>query len=180
MKNKKAQIVNVLTVSVAALLILIGFISIVIDPSIVGLATKGKVDKELSKQFDDSDEVDVIVFFKENGQYSSQSEKKEAIKQKRDAILETLDYEEVTNKSSLSASSTKELKLKHRYDSIGAFSGKITKSALTKLQNDPNVAKIVPVQKVHASLTNSVPHIGANQVWDITVNSQPIRGAGQT
>ncbi len=73
-----------------------------------------------------------------------------------------------------------DLKLKHKYSNINAFSGKITKQGLEKLRNDPNVENIYIDKKFSIALDNSIPQINADDVWQIQVNSTNITGLGQT
>ncbi|MFH1275701.1 MAG: S8 family serine peptidase, partial [Candidatus Woesearchaeota archaeon] len=70
--------------------------------------------------------------------------------------------------------------LKHRYELINGFSGKVTKGGLEKLQNDNLVESIELDRTVSIQLDASVPLINADDVWDYTINNLNINGTGET
>jgi len=73
-----------------------------------------------------------------------------------------------------------EFKVKHRYSIINGFSGKVTKSGLIKLLNNPDVEGIYEDRIVHVLLPESVPQINADTVWGIQINGENITGKGET
>lgn len=90
---------------------------------------------------------------------------KRQIKENQDNVLDNLD---------------EGFRLKHRYSNVNAFSGSVTEEGLEKLLNDPDVEYISMDYPVNAALSSSVPHIDADHVWAIQVDSVNITGAGQT
>ncbi len=86
--------------------------------------------------------------------------KREAIRQIQDAVL--------------SALSSEEFQLQHRYEVTNGFSGRVSRSGFEKLRNDARVARIAPDEIVHATLSESRPLIRA----DVVERSLGITGRG--
>jgi len=130
-----------------------------------------------NKLIDDEDFIDVIVMLKddqidddtlritENNMPQSKSIKSQ-VEVKQNEVLSKLD--------------PTELRIKHRYNTINGFSGKITKESLAKLEQDPNVEAIYEDKILHITLDESVPLINADDIWqldkdgnDCTVSGEP-------
>lgn len=69
----------------------------------------------------------------------------------------------------------REFTIRHEFQNIPAFTGRLNAAGLARLASDPDVARIGPDEPVHALLNSSVPFIGAN-----VVQSLGYRGQGMT
>ncbi len=179
MKNK-ANIVNTLTIVIAAVILLVGIVTL--NPKITGAVVGNeKVSSDLIDKLNSNGEAEVIVTLKDDSGISIKdiAAKRQEVKQKQNAVLSKLDYFDANDKVKAKGK-LKDLRLIYSYSTINAFSGNISLQGLQKLQNDPAVDKIVLARKVNAGLTNSVPLINADDVWGIQANGNNITGKGQT
>lgn len=113
---------------------------------------------------------------------------KKQVKDNQDAVLDRLDIAEPDKiarnawKRTLAAAQKDDFdfRLKHKYSTINAFSGSVTKEGLQKLMADPDVEYVSIDYPVKTLLSSSVPHINADDVWDMQVGGANITGSGQT
>ncbi len=107
--------------------------------------------------------MDVIVMLKDDETTTitkeSLSEIKTEVKIKQNKVLSKLNSDE--------------FHIKHKYNTISGFAGKVTKKGLDKLKQDPNVEAIYEDELLHITLAESVPLINADDVW-----SEGITGEG--
>lgn len=150
-----------------------------------------KVDKIIEDELEENDEVSVIVMLKDD--YSSIKRKgvlsvssnnlktkKEMIKEQQQKVLSNLNVEnQVSGKKIIKAKSA-DFKLRHKYATVNAFSGKVTKKGLEKLKNNENVEKIYADRVLHIFLDASVPLINATKTWSLIYNNTNLTGAGET
>lgn len=157
------------------------------------------VEQGIEEALDHDDSVEVIVKLKDEGiedkevKISSRNlryldkkniekkllkkrldSRKENIKEKQDDVLERLKSKKV------GILQDNDLKINHRYSLFNGFSGNVSKSALEKLKEDPDVESVFINRKVSAFLDNSIPQINADDVWEISVNGTNITGKGET
>lgn len=73
-------------------------------------------------------------------------------------------------------------KIEKKYQNVfnGFFIKDISNTELKSLENLPGVKKIYPNNKVYATLMDSVPLIGADQVWNMQSNGTNLTGEGVT
>lgn len=74
----------------------------------------------------------------------------------------------------LSALSSDEFKLRHRFKNFASFSGEFTLEALAKLLSDPRVESIEPVYIVKKNLKQGIPLINASEPLRSTYNGQGV------
>ncbi len=120
--------------------------------------------------FDEDEEfVEVIVILKDDEiptiTEDSLPEIKAEVNAKQDEVLSNLNPDE--------------FHLKHKYNTISGFAGKITREGLDKLEQDPNVEAIYEDKMLHITLAESVPLINATEVWELEDNfGEKITGKG--
>ncbi|MFC1697707.1 S8 family serine peptidase [Nanoarchaeota archaeon] len=73
-----------------------------------------------------------------------------------------------------------DLKIKDKYDNVNAISGKITQEGLDKLEDNPNVERVIVDGTLRALLDVSMPKINADDVWDLEFNNEYITGKHET
>ena len=120
---------------------------------------KDEAIKEFLEKASDSSSISVIVMLKDKND-------KDVLESQTNNVLSKLDRDE--------------FKVKHRYSIINGFSGKVTKSGLIKLLNNPDIEGIYEDHIVHVLLSESVPQINADTVWGIQINGENITGKGET
>lgn len=112
---------------------------------------KRKAEQEAVDIASNEGNVDVIVIMKDKGK------RKEAL-----------------------SSMGKDFSLGHEFSIFSGFSGRISKKALEKLEDNEDVKTIYYDRPVHASLDVSIPQIKADKAWARQVNGINITGQGQT
>ncbi len=128
-----------------------------------------------------NEEVSVIVLLKDDAQTISanEEEKKEAIKEKQEKVLEKLSPEDTVSAFGL-LTEEKEFELEYQYETLNVLAGKITEEGLKELQRNRNV-EAVTVNKIrHLFLSGSVPLVNADDVWKVMVDEHNITGEGET
>ncbi|MBI5881193.1 S8 family serine peptidase, partial [archaeon] len=103
---------------------------------------------------------------------------RQQVKDNQDRVLGNLDVVDSRAKGSIAG--VAEFKLRHKYSTLNAFSGTVTKEGLEKLMQDPDVEYVYPVRTAHISLSQSVPLINADDVWQLKPSTSNITGTGQT
>jgi len=154
--------------------------SIIIEPVVL---------EKLNKTY----EVEVIVLLKEAnishapGKVAGITEvklnKKQILEQRKSIIsawqnkvLSTLMVSSRDDGEIVSNNSDIDFRIKHRYKTVNAFSGKLTKQGLEKLKNNNDIKGIFFDKKMYASLDRSIPLINADDVWIKQVNGKNITG----
>jgi subtilisin family serine protease len=109
---------------------------------------------------------------------------KKQVKENQDSVLDRLEVRSGVQKARKAAATTGpdgfDFRLKHKYSTVNAFSGSVTKEGLQKLLADPDVEHVSIDYPVKTLLSSSVPHINADDVWDMQVSGANITGSGQT
>lgn len=118
-------------------------------------------------------EVSVIVVLKESASSDAQ-----AVQEQQAAVLETLSPEE--KRLFGFTVQEKEFTVEQQYAVLPAFAGTVTEAGLEELAKNPAVEAVVLNGVKHIFLDDSVPLIGASQVWQVQVNGTNITGAGET
>lgn len=133
------------------------------------VVSSAKIDNEVEETLELEEVVRVIVILKEDTKLKSFStdSMKEKIKVKQELVLSTLNTET-------------DLKLRHKYDNVNAFSGELTKKGLGKLKNNPYVESIFIDEPFKVSLDDTIPQVNADDVWQIQSNGINLTGAGET
>jgi serine protease AprX len=175
--------------------LLVSFLILISGCEIAGMTGRfiGVLDEDtvlvediIEEKLQTEEEVSVIIILKEPVEQKKffaaakqrLEEKRGMIKEQQEKVLSKLNLEAKKEFSILSVE--QDLKLKHKYSTVNAFSGKLTKQGLEKLKNDPNVKSIHINKKYSMTLDGSIPQINADDVWQIQLNSTNITGAGET
>ena len=69
----------------------------------------------------------------------------------------------------LSEFNKSEFLLKHKYNTINGFTGKIKKESLEELRQNPNVKAVYEDRLLNVTLMDSVPLINADDVWNLGI-----------
>lgn len=178
MNQKLKKIVTPL--SIAVIIFMLALISFGPGGITGAIVADAEVGSEVVTAFDQgNEEVSVIVLLKDDSSaVKSEDQQKEAIKEKQQEVLQDLRQEEGKNLFGLTQE--KEFELQYQYETLNALAGEVTEEGLEKLRNDPNVDKIVVNKERQLFLSDSVPIINADEVWDVVVNGYNITGAGET
>ena len=157
------------------------------------VAEAANIGSEVEEKLESEDAVRVIIVLKEDtgakygvGRFrirgiphEEKDEKienrRETIRKKQDDVLSRLDVEPVRNMSSEA-----DLGLRHKYKTVNAFSGNLTKDGLNKLKYDPDVESIIIDEKFTAKLDDTIPQISADDVWPIQFDGVNLTGEGET
>ena len=179
-----------------AILLLVLF-AVLISPAFainLETSTKGvKVDSDVINEVESGD-VDVIVTLKESpeskavimSEANEKQRKKDIKKLQKNVLLNlkstSLRKARAEGETSIASVSQNDydFKIKYIYELDPSFAGKISKSGLRKLMNDPNVALIEKDRPVYATMDISAPLINATKVWNISVGGKQINGSGET
>ncbi|HLD72012.1 MAG TPA: S8 family serine peptidase [Candidatus Nanoarchaeia archaeon] len=148
--------------------------------------------------------VPVIVTLKDDSatQAKDLEDRKEAIREKQEDVLEDLGITEIINTNSSgqadiagsvssgfnpnllnpeeTTSGPANFELERTYSSINAFAGNISAEGLEQLKSDPRVERIDYDYPIVPSLDASIPLINANDVWNLSVGGYNITGTGET
>ncbi len=154
------------------------------------------IDQEVLQALDENNEVSVIVILKEQPLPESGpgiapadapelSRRKEMVNEAQNRVLKQLKVRTQRKEGGLGIASTDEtgdydLDLRNRYTFINGFSGRVTKEGLDKLRNSPQVSNIYIDGVKQVFLSDSIPLINADDVWNISVGGTWINGTGQT
>jgi subtilisin family serine protease len=158
------------------------------------------IEPEVIEELNSNDQVRVIITMKndEIGEIEEPSlienpeEKKERkiqelneIKKKvminQNELLERVNDEGLTSRlTRIFSARPKNLEVNHRYETVNAISGDLTREGLTALENDPAVESVEIDEVAYATLTQSIPLINADNFWDLSPNGTNLKGAGQT
>ena len=172
-------------------IILIIAICLILAVSVVSAV---EIEQGLEQELDEKGELDVIVVLKEKqAKRFNLAEKKEIksfLKTKKQILKTKKEQVEITQENVLSnldiaedgfsAAEKHDFKLKNRFSTINAFSGKITRQGLEKLKKDRNVAFIQTPKEYSITLDASIPIINADDAWNLIYNGTNITGAGET
>lgn len=142
-----------------------------------------KVESKVLDELNKTGEVEVIVVLNDaavnNTKNGAELSKKQILEQKKSMIFSQ--QEKVLSTLELSyQNGSIDFKLFHRYLTVNAFSGKLTKQGLEKLKNNSNVKNIIFDERIYASLDRSIPLINADDVWAKPVNGLNVTGLGET
>ncbi|MFC1732275.1 S8 family serine peptidase [candidate division KSB1 bacterium] len=149
-------------------------------PQITGMAVGSGlayVDPDVIEELETNEYVSVMIALKETPEKgkSKQSlkEKKVKVKEVQDDVLSSVDYSTDDN-------STKDLKLRHKYATIGALGGTINQKGLEKLRRHPRVESITKEKMLRIDLAESLPLINATNVHAMSISGTSIKGGGIT
>ena len=150
------------------------------------------VGSEVIQGFNDGQqEVPVIVVLKDQPS-GNPKQKKEMIKKVQEDVLKNLKDKNDSNNSNHTKKGLKkvidnllnkedhDISLDHKYENVNGFSGEVTKQGLNKLKKDPRVEKIYFDDIMQVLLSDSVPLINADDVWNVNVGNNSITGEGQS
>ena len=140
-----------------------------------------EVSDEVQQAFADGEEqVSVIVLLKDDEiEDLNAEEKKEAIREQQQEVLEGLVQEDIVAAFGL-LTDEKEFELQRQYESINAFAGEVTEEGLQKLRRERDVQLVVVNKIRQVFLADTMPLINANDAWNISINGKAITGAGET
>lgn len=119
-----------------------------------------KIESKIFDELKEKQEVRVVIMLKDDeiGKLSDMKNKKERIKEMQNNILVKLSKED--------------FKILHKYKTINALTGFINENAIKVLEKNPSVERIYLDRKAYASLSESVPLIEADDVWNLGYTGQ--------
>ncbi len=156
---------------------------------LASLVSAAEIDPEIVQALEEQNNVSVIVILKDVSEHPAASQeekeiKKEIIRKRQEQVLETLDNqnEPKTILANLLGNSpeTPDFEVEHRFTYLNGFSGEVTKDGLEKLEDNPLVESVYIEEVKHIFLSDSIPLINANDVWNLSVNGVSINGTGET
>ncbi|MBW3015359.1 S8 family serine peptidase [Candidatus Woesearchaeota archaeon] len=140
-----------------------------------------EVESLVNAKLNSNEEVDVIVILKETQNMQQQNPDKF---QSKEAKLSALEQRKNSIKSNqqkvLKNLNNNNFKPKHKYSTINAFSGTVTRKGLEELKSNPDVEKILFDKTLTGELSTSVPLIRADDVQIRVINGRNITGYGET
>ncbi|MDD4353213.1 MAG: S8 family serine peptidase, partial [Candidatus Nanoarchaeia archaeon] len=119
----------------------------------------------------DNQEMKVIISLKDPSEIWKSEVS--AMNEKDKTNLKTIMRDYVANKISLN-------KINNYFSSFNGFSAEITYETYLYLLSNPLIKSISKNEKVYMNLDESVEIIGANNIWNYSINSQYLTGKGQT
>lgn len=156
-------------------------------------ASAAVVDQEVIDALDSQDEVSVIIVLRDQpvpGQGAGiasvntdeLSQRREMVNEAQDKVLKQLKVRTQEKEDGLGIALTDDydLDLRNRYTLINGFSGRVTAKGLSHLRNNPQVSDIYIDGVKQIFLSDSIPLINADDVWNISVGGTKINGSGQT
>src|SRR3989338_6359109 len=133
-----------------------------------------------SRLLNGEEQVSVIVLLKDDEiEDLNAEEKKEAIREQQQGVLEGLVQEDIVAAFGL-LTDEKEFELQRQYESINAFAGEVTEEGLQKLRRERDVQLVVVNKIRQVFLADTMPLINANDAWNISINGKAITGAVET
>ncbi len=165
-QNVKLQLKVFTLILIFVVMSIISFLSLdLVSLTGAAVADDAQISGEVQQAFDSGkEEVSVIVILADDVQ--------------ADEVVDTLAQQDT--KAVFGLTNEKEFELEQNYKTINAFAGKLTEEGLKELENNPAVEKIVINKIRHIFLSESVPLINGNDLWNISVDEQSITGTGQT
>ena len=149
-----------------------------------------KVDKDILKELKKNSEVSVIIILNE---YTAQGvsassvnnknsfeKKKEMISKQQDKVLSNLKLKNNKQAGIMASGNSHDFDLKHKYNVINGFSGKITQQGLNKLANNQDVKYIELDRPVSISLDIAKSHVNATNTWKLIYNGTNLTGKHET
>jgi PKD repeat protein len=170
------------TKEVAALVIilLIAGYFLVFHQGITGSITgvpEANVDVEILEKIAVDGEASVIVLLHQDPNTASLEEKQQAIANNQEDVLRDLQLQE---ERGLIGIKEQEFELNHKFSTINAFAGTVTKDGLNKLKKDYHVSEIKMDKVITLFLDSSVPLINAKKINTINLNGTLLNGQDQT
>ncbi|MBU0470836.1 MAG: S8 family serine peptidase [Nanoarchaeota archaeon] len=185
---------------------LFSLVLILLVISLISVAYAADIDPKVTEAFENGDkEVSVVVILKDDvkNNPSNLEEKSKEIEKTQNEVLENLKVKESEDNEENSTEGKKileneksiqseesilledleddyDLELKHKFSTVNGFSAKVTEKGIENLKNDPNVDTIIVNGIFNTFLTGSTSQIGANTVWNLSVNGYGLTGTGQT
>lgn len=149
-----------------------GCVLIIVLLLLVSTALATDIDPLVEEALENSDEVRVIIVL------DDQPTDKEEIKEEQEEILDklTLKGEEIVT---LGVKEEADFDVKHKYETINAISGNVTKKGLNKLKRQ-KVKAVYLDRKVSIALDKSIPQINADDFWLQQINGANLTGTGET
>ena len=121
------------------------------------------IEDDVFNKLKEEDRAHVFVMLKESVEYKnalSIKERNEKLKRQNQEVEKIrFKVEKDLNQN--------DINFKHKFLLTPAFSGFLSKEGLTKLSSNPNVERISLVKPIHATLTQSVPIINADDVQNL-------------
>ena len=130
---------------------------------------ENKADYSVENKLNQNEEANVIVFLRHPNI-------KAEFKNEQDKVLGKINYVYYRDRMQ----ENYDFRLKHKYKTINAFSGHITREGLEKLKLDPDVEKITTTKNYKVSLSESLPLINATSANSLVVNNINMTGSGQS
>ena len=133
---------------------------------ILDSAYTAKIEPSVISTLENNEEVNVIIFLKHPNIVAE-------FKNEQDRILNKVNYVYYRDRFQ----GNNDFRLKHKYKTINALSGNITKSGLEKLSSDAGVERIELNKRYVISLAESLPLINATLANSIVMNSMNLTGS---
>src|SRR3989338_1835346 len=130
---------------------------------------ENKADYSVENKLNQNEEANVIVFLRHPNI-------KAEFKNEQDKVLGKINYVYYRDRMQ----ENYDFRLKHKFKTINAFSGHITREGLEKLKLDPDVENITTTKNYKVSLSESLPLINATSANSLVVNNINMTGSGQS
>ena len=155
--------------------------SVIVDPYLDNLFSNNLI-SGAAVGLSEDETVSVIITLKDDEETQSDDleERKEAIKDLQEEVLDNLDVDLKEQVTINEDNPPEEIEIDHVYSTINALSAEVTEEGLEKLKDDPNVERVDFNYPLKLSLDGSVPLINADDVWDISINGASLDGSGET
>lgn len=124
-----------------------------------------RISSDVLNEFENNQEVRLIVRLKEIEGGSDKEDKKEKIKENQERVINELSQEN---------------KLKHQFKSLNSIAVESTLEGLEELSQIYNIEEIILDNQKFAFLNETIPLINADDVWNLEINGQTLTGKGQT
>ncbi len=151
-----------------------------------------KIEDAVEEALAEEELVEVIIILKDPQTFGTAAktrkevleDKKEKAEQTVDALLEKVNdvpagTTQEANDVTGAAIADVDMEVVREYETVNAIAVRLTRSGLEKLRDDPTIEQIVLDREYSASLSDSVPLIDANDVWNLTVNSTNVTGLSE-
>ncbi len=172
MINKSSFLLVALAVLLLSILVIPEVLAVKFEKTQEGV----EVEEEIYSILEKDSSSKVIILLKEPTEeaalFASLSKeqrlekKKEKVKERQDKVLAAL--------------SEKEFKIKRKYSLSSELAGNITKDGLEKLKHNPDIERIYLDGELSLFLSQSVPLINADDVWNKQINGVNIKGNSET
>ena len=147
-----------------------------------------EIDESLEEEFDEDNEVSVIVILKDDSDYDDENMqdleiKKEMVDEVQNEVLSDLVVKgsDVGVKDfGVQSVEDYDIEINNKFSTINAISGVVTEGGLEKLRDNPNVESVVKDGFKRITLSGSVPLVNSTSAWRLKYGGSNLTGEGET